>query len=491
MKNTAAIELDNSKFWLLALLSLIGYGLLLRWFPLRRFFNHSPSPDIRSLAPSLLEAAVYALLLCVLYGLYWLAYRTIRSRKEGLPLAIILLTAAAYCIPLIFTFPINSTDIYRYFLRGRISIVHSLNPFTVPPVDLQNEPYLPLAGEWAIETSPYGPLWELNAAAITSLTPDNLWLGMLLFKGFASITLLAAGGLIWLSLAHLPAHKRSSLTLLWAWNPSILLTFAMNGHNDGLMIISLLLGWWLMVCGRPQIGMLTMMFAPLAKPIGLLPLPFFFIACWRQLTAPAARIRFLVISIGVGTILAILAFSPFGSPVSLISRLVREVGGGGGFSPSALLILELRRLGQDPSISTTTQIGTLLLLLFSLSLLWVTWRGRSQLRAAADIFVAYIIQAFRFRIWYVVWPFPWLLLDRGNSDDNDIASPARLAAGLTFLLATQLSVLIYGQIRAEVLGDSQLRAHRLGILFTFILPLGVGLFAAAYNGRSRERQKEI
>jgi hypothetical protein len=481
---------ELKRFWLLALLSLVGYGLLFRWFPFRNYFNHSPSPDIRTLAPSLTEAAAYAILLSVLYGLYWITYRTIRGQKEGLSLLTILLTTATFCLPLIFTFPVNSTDLYRYFLRGRISVTHDLNPFEVPPADLQDEPYLPLAGEWAIETSPYGPLWELSATAMTRLAPDNLWLGILFFKGLASLAHLAATGLIWLSLSHLSNDKRASLTLLWAWNPSILLILAMNGHNDGFMIIWLLLGWWLMVKGRAQAGMITMMLAPLVKPIGLLPLPFFFISHWGQLPSLTGRLRFLILSLVAVLILVILAFLPYGSPVSLIMRLVREVSGGGGFSPSALLILELRRLGLNPSISTTTQIGTLLFLLFALFLAWVTWQGRSQLKAAADIFVGYILQAFRFRIWYAAWPYPWLILDRGNSAANDIVSQARLAVGLTFLFTSQLSALVYGQLRVELLGGSQLRAHRLGIVLTFLVPIFVGFAVAVYNARLRDRQRE-
>ena len=117
-------------------------------------------------------------------------------------------------------------------------------------------------------------------------------------------------------------------------------------------------------------------------------------------------------------------------------------------------------------------------------------RGRSPLRAAADIFAGYILQAFRFRIWYTAWPFPWLVLDRGRSADADGASKGRLAAGLTILLTSQLSVLIYGQIRTELLGNSHLRAHRAGIAFTFLLPLLVGVVVAAYSARSDDRQKE-
>ncbi len=54
------------------------------------------------------------------------------------------------------------------------------------------------------------------------------------------IFFLVIGGLIWLALKDVSAPERAGLTLLWAWNPSLLLIFAMDGHNDALMITWLL-----------------------------------------------------------------------------------------------------------------------------------------------------------------------------------------------------------------------------------------------------------
>ena len=406
------------------------------------------------------------------------------------PLRSILLTAALFCIPLIFTFPINATDVYLYFIFGRISSVHGQNPYTVPVTEIGDEPYGSLAGEWMGQTTPYGPLWEVTAASVTSIAPDNLWVGLLLFKGLAALLFLIMGGLIWLALSGVSPSRRSALTLLWVWNPSLLLIFAMDGHNDALMLLWLLLGWLLMVRGRLEWGMIFMLLAPLTKLIGLLPLPFFFVASWRQLPGMRARVRFLLVTLIAGLVLLMLTFLPFGSPLSLITRLINEAGSGGGFSPLTLIILQARSLGLNPSIRTATSFGILLLLLLAVWLLWQTWRGRSPLRAVADIFAGYIAQAFRFRIWYAAWPFPWLLLDRGQNDEADVSSRARLAAGLSFLLTSQLSVLIYGQIRTELLGSSQLGAHWLGVLFTFLVPILVGLAVAAYSVSSRERQKE-
>jgi hypothetical protein len=433
----------------------------------------------------------YAALLCALYGLYLLAFRMVQRGRVKISLRAILLTAALFSVPLILAFPINATDVYRYFIRGRISSVHQESPFDVSIADLNNEPYRPLAGEWAGETSPYGPLWELTAAAISGQVQDDLWLALLLYKSLAAATHLIAAGLIWLSLSKVQPPLRAGITLLWAWNPALLLILAMDGHNDGLMIVWLLLGWWLMTRGRHQLGMIIMLLAPLTKPIGLLPLAYFFLACWQLLESRRFKARFLLITGLAGLALLWLSFLPFGSPLALAQRLLGEAASGGGFSPLALFILVAREYGADPSLAVSTRIATSLFVLFALWLVWKTWRGRSPLRAAADIFAGYIVQAFRFRIWYAIWLFPWLLLDFGRTPRGDRSSLGRLAAGLTLLLTSQLSALIYGQFRTELLGGSQYKAHLFGVFFTFLVPVLVGLAASAYSARPHERRRVV
>ena len=256
------------------------------------------------------------------------------------------------------------------------------------------------------------------------------------------------------------------------------------------MIFWLVLGWLLLTRNRVYLGLTVLLLAPLTKPIAILPLPFIFLSCWRQLVNIKSRILFPAFAITIGIVLTWLVFLPFGSPVSLVERLLGEAGTGGGFSLSALIILQLRDWGLDPSIALLNQIGAMLLGLLAIWLLWFTWQGRTTLRASADIFAGYIIQAFRFRIWYAAWPFPWLLLDSGNDESVSISARARLSAGLTFLLTSQLSVIVYGQIRTGLLAGSQLAAHLIGVTLTFVVPLVIGFAVAVSGGRSRERQKE-
>jgi hypothetical protein len=407
-------------------------------------------------------------------------------RENGLPLSSIVLVAALFCLPLLFTYPINATDIYRYFVRGRITTVYEENPFIVPPASLEADPYAQLSGEWAEVTSPYGPLWELTAGAVTQITDSDLLSALVSFKGLASLAFLAGALLIWLSLPRSNPSDRAGVTLLWAWNPTLLLIFAMDGHNDSLMLLWLLAGWWLISRDRYQLGMIVMLLAPLTKAIGLLPLPFFFIAIWHRLPNTAVRVRFLIITVVAGIALMLLFFLPFGSPLDLGRRLIEEAEGGLGFSPVTLLYIFSKEFaGINPQLALVSRFFAILFGLFALWLAWRTWKGRTPLRTTADIFWGYIVQALNFRIWYAAWSFPWLLLDYADSEHRDTTSTARLGTGLTFLLTTQISVIIYGHIRVWLLGGSTIASHLVGVSFTFLPALLVGVLLKSHLDKNQ------
>lgn len=453
--------------WVLVLLMASGYGLMALWFPLSPAYQQILLVDIRTFAPTLLQGAAYGLLLLLLHGLYWLAYR--QAGKRPLSLPHLLLITLLLSLPLLITFPINSTDLYWYVMRGRISSVHGQNPYSAVPSQFAADPFLLPAGEWADETSPYGPVWEIVAAGITAVAPHNPYLSLLLFKLLALLLHLAATILIWqLTTRQAPLSVlRVPLTLLWAWNPALLLTFVVNAHNDILMLVWLLAGYWLMQRQRPTAGFLIMALAPLSKPIALLALPFFWLAGWRQL-AGGERWRlphYTAVTLAGSLLLALIAFAPFGSPLELAQRLLREASDYGGFSLTALIILVGRALNADPGTNNVLLVARALFLLVAVWQVWQIRRGRYgrwPLRPVAHIFLAYILTAFSFRIWYALWPFPWLLLD---------AHPRRRQIGLLFLLCAQLSVLIYGHLRVHILQDNQTLAHLIGVPFTFLLPL--------------------
>lgn len=462
----------------LLLLSALGYGLMALWFPLAPNVARAPAADIRAFAPTPFGGLAYALLLLALFALLVAAFRRAEAGGAGRrPLLFILGGSLLLALPLLLAYPINATDVYRYVIRGRIASAYGENPFVSPPETFIGDPFMPLSGEWAGETSPYGPLWEMAAAGLTAVSGDNLMDGVLLFKGLALAAFMAMAALIW---SLLPAGRsRAAYTLLWAWNPALLLTFVLNGHNDALMLLWLALGLWVGRRGRPGAGMLLMILAVLTKPVAVLALPFFFIGFLRDLPDGRARARLVAITLVGGLIMTWLAFLPWAgpegalrTPVGLALRLLREATGGAGFSPAVWLYMAL---GRRVSIETIGLVLQGLLVAFLLWLLWRAWRGRSPLRGAADAFLAYLLTALNFRIWYAVWPFPWMTLDAGSGEDGQSAASRaavdyRLRAGLWFLFTSQVSVVLYGHARVFLLGGDQALAHLIGVPFVFGLP---------------------
>lgn len=457
---------------LTAVFLFIGYLFFAYTFPLLPHFNHIPTVDGRFFEPTLFGGVKYVLILCWLFGFYALAQKQVRRLAVAPKLWQLAMATAVFALPLLLTYPLNANDIYRYFMHGRVSAVYGENSFTTGLTNLPDDPYLPYAGEWAAETTPYGPVWEMAAWGITAAltenrvnpSPNNLLYGLIAFKTFGLLLHIAIGWQIATSrTVKSPAHA----FLLWAWNPALLLIFVMDGHNDALMLFWLVLGFWVLQRGKPTAGFAIMMLAPLTKVIGLLPLPFFFVSILLAMETHRHRLRFLLLSSVAGLGLIFLTFLPFGSPLDLLWRLLREASGGAGFSPMTLFVMLARAGGWPLSLTVLSKAGLIALALAAGWLLWKGVNGRSSLRGAADVLWVYLAQALNFRLWYAAWPFPFLILGMDEGANGRL----RLHFGLWFLFTSQLSVFIYGHFRSYLLGGDQLWAHIIGVSFTFGLPL--------------------
>ncbi len=472
-------QTDRSYFswaeWLVLLCMFGGMGILAFWFPLSPAFRQVPLADIRTFAPSLLEGVIYAILICFLYALYGVAAWRAWRQKRPLPLLVLIVTTIILAAPLLFTFPINANDIYRYVIRGRITGLYGENPFLLSPTAFPADPFLPLAGEWANFTTPYGPLWEMIAALLVSLSRDNLLFGLLLFKLVGLAGHLGTAVLLYfLARSSKIMAAKTAVPLLWAWNPALLLIFVMDAHNDSVMIFWLVLGVLIIQRQKPLAGFLVMVLALLTKPIALLALPVFFIALLRQKKDWYARASFSLLAAAGSVLLIAAAFFPFGSPLPLLQRLQTEAAAGAGFSLPALLILIGQNINRPSFFSLIKNLFLAAFLLIFVWVLWQTWRGRRPVRSVGDVFAAYILQALNFRIWYAAWPFPWTLLEALQI--STWYTHYRLRAAWWFLLTAQLSVVIYGHVRIHLLQSNQVWAHLFGVPFTLGLPLLLALW---------------
>ena len=165
-------------------------------FPLLPNYDRQPVGDIRTFAPECGGGLLYALLILILFvltGSFSASHLTIHVsvREIGAGYGCVL------AVPLLFMYPINANDVYRYVIRGLISSRYGLSPFEYAPVDFGDDLYPLLAGEWYDATSPYGPFWEGISSIVTSIGQENFLSNIIIFKTYGLLALVAAGAVLW------------------------------------------------------------------------------------------------------------------------------------------------------------------------------------------------------------------------------------------------------------------------------------------------------
>src|SRR5260221_2227328 len=179
-----------------------------------------------------------------------------RFRLGATALLIILAGAVVFRVTLLPARSTPSDDVYRYQWDGRVQRAH-LNPYVVFP----NSPELawlqnPEHPEPPAEESPtiYPPLSEL-AYKLIETVPG--------YKRVSTILDLASVAVLMLLLAAMkqPLHR----VLAYAWNPTVLISFAMSGHFDSLAIVTLLTALFFLVTNRPALSMVALALSFLSK----------------------------------------------------------------------------------------------------------------------------------------------------------------------------------------------------------------------------------
>jgi len=205
----------------------------------------------------------------------------------------------------------DSDDLNRYLVEG-VQVTRGENPYAVAPADVG-----PGVAS-AIDAEVFAGLNHPDWTAI--YPPFTIWVEAAIASVHASVVTLATTNTLFeiLAIAVLLALLRSrslpaGLILLAAWNPVGPLWFAGEGHNDGLMILLIALGWLLCERGHRHGSSMLLTLATLAKPfaaVTLLP------RLWRD---PLHLIAVLA--------LAILCYAPFlGAGAGLFDSLGRFGG---------------------------------------------------------------------------------------------------------------------------------------------------------------------
>ena len=419
------------------------------------------------------------------------------------PIHLVLITWLACSGVLMFLAPAGeSHDIFDYLFRGRMMTEYQANPLVDVPEDFSlSTPYSRYLA-WRKYVDTYGPVWEASSAAVSSAVHQVAdWLGWyqdtpvcphspescrLLIVYLTGYRLLAIGltGLSGWLIFNMVGRSQASLAPLalaaWLLNPITLMASAVGGHNDALMLVLVLSGWWLLQRQRPFWGILAIILAAHVKLTALIWLP----ACalwilWRWGWARALKIG--LANLASGLALSWLLYAPFGGWGTL-SRMLYERSE--FFANSIWRVLNYLlhyRWGwsTESAHQLSTNLPNLLFVAGALIVpLWTfnfrpqRWRSASIVatveadqklwRALTAVSMLYLlVGSFWFQHWYVLWALapavlspdsrftrsmlPWLAFGALSSN-----------AAMSFLLATALEnaprILSYTTVVAIIWG---------------------------------------
>jgi hypothetical protein len=218
------------------------------------------------------------------FALYLVAVLLIVLRptsNDGRLVALIFAFALLHRVPLWFTPPTLSTDVWRYLWDGRL-VNNGVNPYA-QRVDSAELDYLATPLRERIDNtwmaSPYPPGAQVAFAAIYAFAPESPTAMQVAFSVFD----LATGGVLVLVLRHLNLPRMR--VLLYLWNPLVVVEFAHSAHIDSLMTFLVMLAiFWLLIERKTQ-SMVALALATLTKLFPALLVPVFLRrwGIWRTL----------------------------------------------------------------------------------------------------------------------------------------------------------------------------------------------------------------
>ncbi|MFB2580150.1 polyprenol phosphomannose-dependent alpha 1,6 mannosyltransferase MptB [Herbiconiux sp. P15] len=184
----------------------------------------------------------------------------------------IAVSAATWSLPLLFSLPLFSRDMFAYLAQGRL-VAAGFNPYENGVSSVPGWFGIGVDPLWADTATPYGPVFvwiERVVATVTEGFPHEL--------GVFAFRLVAVAGLAMLAyfawrIAHLRGRDASVVLWLVAASPLALMNFVVAGHNDSLMLGLIAAGIFYALDRRPVLGAVLIGLAIGVKPIAIVALP--------------------------------------------------------------------------------------------------------------------------------------------------------------------------------------------------------------------------
>ena len=294
-------------------------GAGLEWYPSRIggpaywLDDHLYQPLLALVVPSSnwLAIAGFVFLLALILGFTGYAISAVwgsaRRQGEGRHLWLIVGAQAGICLWLSVQPYLSSQDIFSYAFYSHIFAWYHDNPYVAVPRDYPFDPLFS-AIFWKDQPSNYGPIWTYVSALAPMIAGSRVGPTLLVFKAIAIVPALIGTPLLWSTLRRLRPERRVLGTLLYAWNPLLLIETGEAGHNDIVMTGLLIVSLWSWSRHRRSTAIATLAMAALVKYTAIVLVPLFLLAWWKE--TGESPMRIVVRSAAIGTGLCFATFVP-------------------------------------------------------------------------------------------------------------------------------------------------------------------------------------
>lgn len=243
--------------------------------------------------------------------------RVIRERLSRLDIRVIFWTVIILTVIFGLTYvaapAVLSQDVFLYGLTGRMVVVYHVNPYVTPLTFFPTDPLYSILSKGPRETMLSGPVWLDLSIPVVILARDSTANVLVGFRLLGLLAHLANTLLIWSILAKLKPEARIFGTILYAWNPVVLLLGVTEMHQ-GIVIVLLILLAVLFIQRRSfMLGWVFMLLATLINALCLLLLPLllrYFVKELRTLR-PFYRFLWWLAAIGISALVVVLAYAPY------------------------------------------------------------------------------------------------------------------------------------------------------------------------------------
>ncbi len=394
---------------LLILVSALGAGAILAQDPL---LGRGPLSWIRYGHGRMLATLVlYTGFALVVWAWVLLGRHVLAGRVGARP---VLMAAACWTVPMLFSPPVFSRDAYLYIAYGTLPL-HGYDPYTVGPGILDVDPVVDNVDSfWQATPAPYGPLFILLAKGVISVTGTNMIAGVILMK----LGLVIGVALMVWAMPGLVRHLGGKLPVaLWLAiaGPMTVVHLVGGPHNDVLMVGFLAVGTVMVLDRRHVLGMIVLTLAVAVKATAVVALPFLVWVWashlestrWRNFVrACACSLGLFVVTFGAATVVSgvnlgwIMALD---APTAIVNWLSVPTGVGEILHGLLGVFVDVPKVWV---VNVLRVVGGVLMVWILVRQWWLARDGGPDaVRRAAIALFAFAVLSPATLPWYLVWGF--------------------------------------------------------------------------------------